>query len=388
MLEETLTFREPMDIAPESAPLAPDAAPLPDPTMLSLQDPASITRMDMRTVFLGGIFIILTLAMMRIASEIVMPVVLAFILKLVFHPVLRFMEKLHLPRRLSAVAVLLLLLCGIVGLGTVLSQPAANWITKFPESVPEIRQQLNFLRKPVEKTQKVLVQADELTKGTGPKVMSVSVEGTRFSDKVFIGTQAFLSSLFTTMILFFFLLASGDIFLRRLVEVLPRFKDKRQAVDISQQIEHDISAYLLTITTMNAGVGIATGLMMWSLGVSDALLCGTIAFLLNYVPILGPIICAVLFALVGMLAGLEDGSALLPALLYFIIHLLEGSLITPLFLAKRFTLNPVLVVFSLVFWYWMWGFAGAILAVPMLAILKIICDRIEKLAAFGHFLEG
>jgi predicted PurR-regulated permease PerM len=105
-------------------------------------------------------------------------------------------------------------------------------------------------------------------------------------------------------------------------------------------------------------------------------------------PILGPIIGVVIFVLVGLLTIDTLWQAFLPAGLYLGIHLIEGQLITPMLLAKRFIINPVLVIISLVFWFWMWGTPGAILSVPMLAITKIICDRIRPLAAFGHFLEG
>jgi predicted PurR-regulated permease PerM len=122
--------------------------------------------------------------------------------------------------------------------------------------------------------------------------------------------------------------------------------------------------------------------------VDDPLLWGALAFLLNYVPIIGPLIGGVIYLLVGLLVINNFWAACMPAAFYMIIHLIESSAITPMLLARRFTLNPVLVILSLVFWYWMWGFAGAILAMPMLAITKIICDRIQRLSAFGHFLEG
>ncbi len=158
-------------------------------------------------------------------------------------------------------------------------------------------------------------------------------------------------------------------------------------MDISQQIERDISGYLFTITMMNAGVGVATGIVVYLTGLGDPLLWGTLVFLLNYIPVIGPLIGVAILVLAGELADI-DGAALLPAALYLVIHFIEGSLITPLLVAKRFTLNPVIVILSLIFWYWMWGIPGAILAMPMLAITKIICDRIGPLVPFGHFLEG
>jgi predicted PurR-regulated permease PerM len=139
---------------------------------------------------------------------------------------------------------------------------------------------------------------------------------------------------------------------------------------------------------MNVAVGIATGSAMWLMGVGDPILWGTVAFLLNYVPIVGPTLGVVIFLLAGLLTIDSFWQALLPAALYLGIHLIEGETLTPMLLAKRFTLNPVLVIMSLVFWFWMWGIPGAILSMPMLAVAKIICDRVRPLAAFGHFLSG
>jgi predicted PurR-regulated permease PerM len=205
---------------------------------------------------------------------------------------------------------------------------------------------------------------------------------------LFTGTSRFASGFFTTLLFLFFLLIAGEVFLQRLVEIMPRFSSKRQVVDISQQIETDISAYLVTITGMNSVVGLGTAAVMWLTGVGDPVLWGTIAFLLNFVPIIGPMIGVVIFLLAGALAGENFWIAVVPAALYLVIHLIEGEALTPMLLAKRFTLNPVLVIVSLVFWFWMWGAPGAILSVPMLAVVKIVCDRVRPLAAFGHFLEG
>ena len=142
------------------------------------------------------------------------------------------------------------------------------------------------------------------------------------------------------MLFLFFLLVSGDIFLLRLVEILPRFRSKRQVVEISQQIEGDVSAYLVTITIMNAAVGMATALAMWLTGVGDPILWGTVAFLLNYVPILGTALGVLIFLLAGMLTHDTLWQGLLPTALYFGFHLIEGETLTPMLLARRFTLNP------------------------------------------------
>ena len=151
---------------------------------------------------------------------------------------------------------------------------------------------------------------------------------------------------------------------------MPSFTNKRQAVDISQQVESDISAYLVTITLMNAAVGVATAMVMWLTGIGDPILWGAVAFLLNFVPILGPIFGVVIFLLAGLLTIDTLWQAFLPAGLYLGIQQIEAEVITPTLLARRFILNPVLVIISVVFWFWMWGAPGAILSMPMLAITK------------------
>ena len=273
-------------------------------------------------------------------------------------------------------------------MGTAISGPARTWAAKLPEGIPRLEERLSFLRAPINTLQLFLQQVENIGE-TGPSPNgAISERGATFLLKLFTGTRNFASGFFMTVLFLLFLLVSGDIFLHRLVEILPRFRSKRQVVEISQQIESDVSAYLVTITIMNAAVGIATALAMWLTGVGDPILWGTVAFLLNYVPILGAALGVLIFLLAGMLTHDTLWQALLPAGLYFGFHLIEGETLTPMLLARRFTLNPVLVVISLVFWFWMWGIPGGILSMPMLAITKIICDRLQPLAAFGHFLEG
>jgi predicted PurR-regulated permease PerM len=343
---------------------------------------------DIKTVFLGGLFLLAMLAACYVASEIVLPIVLAFVLSLVLQPAMRVFERIRLPRGIAAMLLILVLFGTLGGLGTALSGPAANWAQKLPTGIPKLQERLSFLSRPIAALQKFAEQAQGLTQGGELKAVPVAVQGSRLSDQLLSGTRSFASGLLETVLVLFFLLVSGDTFLRRLVEILPRFKSKRQAVDISQQIESDVSVYLFTITIMNVAVGVATGAVMAFCGVGDPILWGTVAFLLNYIPILGPMIGVVVFLLAGLLSIDLLWLAFLPAGLYLLIHLVEGETVTPMLLARRFTINPVLVILSLVFWYWMWGVPGAVLSTPMLAITKIICDRIRPLMAFGHFMEG
>lgn len=346
---------------------------------------------DFGIFFQGGLFVLAIFAALYVAREIILPIVLAFVLMLVLYPAMRLLERLRVPRIIAALLLISLLFSVFIGFGTALVGPAASWATKLPQGVPRLQEHLSFLRGPVAAVQHLIQQAESYVSGDLQATATstpVAPGSSVIWITLFTGTRDIVAGLFETVLVLFFLLIAGDIFLRRIVEILPRFSDKRQAVDISQQIERDISTYLVTITFMNVVVGIATALVMWLCGLGDPLLWGAVAFLLNYVPILGPLLGVVTFLLAGLLTSETLWGALLPASLYLGIHLIEGETITPMLLARRFTLNPVLVILSLVFWYWMWGVPGAILSVPMLAIIKIICDRIQTLAALGHFLEG
>ena len=343
---------------------------------------------DPKVIFLGGLFILAVLAAAYVASEIVLPLAFAIVLKLLLQPALRLLERLRIPRILAAIMLIVGLFAIIFGLGTAISGPARTWAAKLPDGIPRLEDRLSFMRAPIDKLQQFLQQAENIG-GTAPSPHgALSERGAALLMNLFTGTRSFASGFFVTVLFLFFLLVSGDIFLHRLVEILPRFKSKRQVVEISQQIESDVSAYLVTITIMNVTVGIATALAMWLTGVGDPILWGTVAFLLNYVPILGTALGVVIFLFAGLLTHDTLWQGLLPAGLYFGFHLIEGETLTPMLLARRFTLNPVLVIISLVFWFWMWGIPGGIISMPMLAITKIICDRLQPLAAFGHFLEG
>lgn len=349
---------------------------------------------DPKTVFLGGLFLMAALTAAYVTREVILPVVLAFILKLLLQPVMRLLERVKVPRVLASLLMIVLLFAIIGGVGSALSGPASDWAKRLPEGLPRLQERVRVVSGPLESLKGMVAHAkgmfgsgDAGTAGANANAAATSPV-TDIQSTILTGVQTFASEFLTTFLVLFFLLNSGDTFLRRLVEVMPRFKDKRQVIDISQQVESDVSSYLVTITVMNALVGVATGLAMWALGLPNPVLWAAVAFLLNYVPILGPLVGLVTFLGVGMLSLDPLWKAFMPMVLYGVIHVIEGETLTPMLLARRFTLNPVLVIISLLFWDWMWGVPGAILAVPMLAITKIVCDRIRPLAAFGHFLEG
>ncbi len=367
-----------------------DQADLPRATEAKSQATLSRDRMHVKS---WPLTILVTLAVfytLYLASEIVLPFVLALVLNLLLAPAMRFMtHRLKLPKHLAAL-VLILLLFGFIGMiGLAISVPASGWIAKAPDSLPALQHKFAFLHKPVTAIQNGLHRVQAMMsgghgEGGGGGTGGASLAGV--GTTILSGTKFFLGEIFTLVLLLFFLLASGDSLLRRFVEIMPTLADKRRAVQIVSEIEHNVSLYLATITIMNTAVGLLNMAQVWLLGLPNPLLWGVVAFMLNYIPILGPMTGIVIFFFVGLFTFDSVLHALIPAAIYLGIHLLEGETITPMLLARRFTLNPLLVIASLMFWDWLWGIPGAFLSVPMLAVFKIVCDHVDSLTPLGHML--
>jgi predicted PurR-regulated permease PerM len=350
----------------------------------SEERPALPLPQDLKMLLLLGIFILLFLYALYFLGELIVPIIFAFMLSMALRPAMDFLTRLHIPKFAAGLIIVLMGATCLFGTAYLLSGPTSAWLAKAPESLPTLQTRLAGLIEMTDKIQKAGKEVEKIN--TDPKTPEVAVKGPPLTSFLFSGTRAIITGLITTAVLLFFLLICGDLFLRRLIEILPTMSDKKQAVTISNEIQRRVSGYLATITLMNLAVGCLTGIAAYFCGLSDPIMWGTLAFVLNFAPYIGPLVGVGIFVLAGLLTFDSLWHAVLPASLYLAIHVAEGEGITPILLARRFTLNPVLVIISLIFWYWMWGVAGAILAVPVLATLKLVCDRIEPLMAFGHFL--
>ena len=343
---------------------------------------------DPRTIFLGGLFALAVVTAAYVASEIVFPLVFAFILKLLLQPLFRAMERLRIPRAVAALLIILALLGTIVGIVTVISGPASDWAGKLPDGIPRLEQRLSFLRPPINALQNFMQQTGVLSGGESKSDAGVKFSGSRFARQRVRGDAKLRQrSVYDSAFSVFSARLGGYV-------SAPSRRDfaqvQRQAPGGRHFAAHR-KRHVSLSDDDNADER-RRGRRHCGGHVSDwswrSHLVGTLAFLLNYAPILGPSIGLVVFLLAGLLSMDTLWRSLIPSALYLAIHLIEGETLTPLLLARRFTLNPVLIILSLVFWFWMWGIPGAILAVPMLAITKIVCDRVRPLAAFAHFLEG
>jgi predicted PurR-regulated permease PerM len=346
---------------------------------------------DVRSITLTGIFILLVFYTLYFARDFLLPVVLAFLLTFLLAPVVRGLNRIRVPETIGAALVILAVLSGVVYGVYSLSGPAGDWIEQAPQGLRRVERRIRDLQRPVSEVRKAAEQVQEQVEemagqGGQRRPTEVQLEGETLTGVVLTQTQAFLAGSIVTIILLYFLLASGDLFLRKLVRILPRLSDKKAAIEIARDMEDHISTYLVTMTLINIGLGIAVGTAMRLADMPNPVLWGVTAAVTNFVPYLGPMVTLGMIALVSLITFEDLGRALVAPALYVGLNALEGYLVTPMLLGRRLLLNPVVIFMGIIFWGWLWGIPGALLAVPILVTFKIFCDHIGPLAPIGEFL--
>ncbi len=313
--------------------------------------------------------------------------VLACLLALLLAPVVRGLKRLRVPEGVGALLVLVVVVVAFAAAVYELTGPALDWLDRAPGSMRRVEQRLRQLKAPVEKVSEATERVERMARvepGAAPR--QVEVAGESLGARLFQNVWDFSANTVVMFILLYFLLASGDLFLRKLVRVLPTRADRQRAVEIARQVQSEVSAYLSTMTLINLCLGAAVALAFHFLGMPNPVLWGVMVALLNFIPYLGPLVGIATMAVVGFLTYPEVGRALLVPAVYFALNFVESSFATPFVLGRRLTLNPVVVFVGLTFWGWLWGVVGALIAVPLLVVLKIFCDRTERLAPLGEFL--
>ena len=385
-------------MATEPAPHFPDSAPLPlpPPGVVEPADSADAPARpeelfqrppDIRTIALVGLLVIAICYTLYFARPVFFPIVLSILLAFVLNPVVGLLERLYLPRAVATGVVLF----GLAG-GTVygvyrLSGPAAEWIEDAPQNLDRLERKLRNIRQPVEDMGRATEEVEKIARlqnDDAPAEVRVREPG--LGESLVAGTRDLLSDGVVTLVLLFFLLASGDLFLRKLAHVLPSLSGKKTAVRVVRRIRADVSTYLLTLSVINVGLGLAVTGALWLLDMPSPVLWGVMAGVLNFVPYLGPLIGVTIVAAASLLTFDTVGRAALAPLAYFALNALEGSFVTPAIMGRRLSLNPVVVFISLLFWGWLWGVPGALMAVPLVVTAKIICDQYEPLSGLGEFL--
>lgn len=349
----------------------------------ALQGPFGI-----RSIALTGLFILASFYTLYLGRAFFLPIVLGLLLNFLLSPVVRGLKKIHIPEAVSAALVILSLL-GLLTLGIVqLATPAYGWMATAPQSLRRIESKIRDLKRPVQTVSKATEQVEKITKvaGGADNTQKVQVTTESLGSRVLSRATELVSSAVVVFIFLYFLLASGDLFLRKLIKVLPKLEDKKRAVEIARQIETEVSVYLGTITLINAGLGLAVWGGLALAGLPNPLLWGVLTAIANFVPYLGPIAMFSVLSMVGLLTYPDLPHALIPPGIFLGLHLLESYLLTPTILGRRLTLNPVVIFLGLTFWGWLWGITGAILAVPILMIFKIVCEHSEPLAPVSELM--
>jgi predicted PurR-regulated permease PerM len=337
---------------------------------------------EIRSLAITGLFVLAALYTLYFARGFFLPIVLALLLDFLLSPLIRTLKRARIPEPLGAALVVLALLAVTGGAVYGLAGPAKEWGSKLPASIREAEMRLQKLRRPVEQVNKTAEQAEQATKMEDSKAPEVVVKGPSFSRRLF-GT---MTTALEVIILLYFLLAAGDLFLQKLIKVLPLLRDKKKAVAIARETEASISTYLVTVTLLNLGLGLAVAAVMYVLEMPSPLLWGALAAFAEFIPYLGATVMVALLALAGLVTFEQVGPALLVPSGYLAVNLLQSQFIAPFILGRRLTLNPVAIFIGLVFWWWIWGVPGAFMAVPLIATFKIFCDHIEALAPIGEFL--
>ena len=338
-----------------------------------------------------GLFLLALFYTFYFARSLLLPVVLALLLALILYPAVRALKRLRLPEP-AAAALVVVTLTGALGAGLYqLFDPASEWIGKIPGVAAQVERKLASLRHSVEQVSKAAEKVEALTsvEGTAAKrPQQVVTKPPSLISRVWGGTQSIIASAAATLVLLFFLLASGDLFMRKLVRVLPTLTDKKTAVAVARQIQSAIGRYLLTVTCINLVLGLVTAGVLHMIGMPNALLWGAMVALFNYVPYIGPAVSGTVLTIVAFITFDDMSDVALVPLVYFTLEVIEGQFVTPILTGRTLTLNPLMIFLSMLLWGWIWGVVGALMAVPILMTLKIFCDHIASLHAVGEFVSG
>ncbi len=329
-----------------------------------------------------GILILLVLAACFEAQEILVPLVLALLLSLLLSPVVTFLERfLHLPRfvgsLLTIAGVVFALVFGVMSL----KEPAQKWIATAPQTMQTIEQRLRTLREPIRQAQEASKKIEELTQPSAPQTV-VAAQPSLLSSMA-MSTPHVLGEIAVVLLLVYFFLSSGNAFLRRMVEVAPRLREKRMVVSIAREVQEEMSRYLLMVSLINFGLGVATAIAMALLGVPSPLLWGAVACLFNFAPYVGSLCTGLALTLMGFMTFDTLSHALALPGAFFLLAAIEGQLITPMIIGRRLSLDPTAVFVWLLLWGWLWGVVGILLAGPLLACFRILCQHIEALHSVG-----
>jgi predicted PurR-regulated permease PerM len=325
-----------------------------------------------------AIVAILILYTCAIAQAVIMPVLVAILFGLMLAPPVRLLERSRIPRVIGSLAMVTTTIAVIGVAITALASPAREWMQRMPRALERIEVVLRDMRQPFQAATEATKELGKLTQIDGASPVRVIDSAQGPLAQALSAAPAMLAGIIITILLTFLFLLHGDDLLRKFVTLAPHLRAKRDVVEATRHAQSELSMYVITITLINAGLGLATAGALWLLHVHDPLLWGGVAALLNYAPFIGPLVTAAALTVVGFAEFPTPALALAPPAAFLGLHLLEGQLLTPHLVGRRLALDPVVVFLAMLVLGWMWGVTGLLLAVPLLTCAKIIAERIES----------
>jgi predicted PurR-regulated permease PerM len=340
---------------------------------------------------LRGLFIIAIIAAMYVARDFLLPVVLASFIALTFRPTVRYLSRHYIPPWLSATFLAIVLVSGGLSAGYMLSWQVSAWIDQAPQLAEAFTEKFRGLRSWLDALVNLTDKIQDAT--TAPGV--VPAQEVIIREPVLPGWLLVMTwyplqvtiTLVATLAIAVFLMASGDLFYEKLVRVLPTLTDRKRALRIVNELETEVSTYLLTLTAINAILGLAVALTFHALGMPTPYLWGLLTFFFNFIPYVGGLTGVALSGFMAIVTFDSLGYALLIPAAFTALSLIESEIASPLVLSHRLQMNSVAILLSLAFWAWLWGIAGAAIAVPVLVTIKVFCNHIDGLSGLGEFLS-
>lgn len=326
---------------------------------------------------------------LRAGAEFFLPVTAALVIAIALVPMLEWLERRRVPSGLAALmCVLVFIAAANIAVASIVL-PAADWVRLLPQRIGRIRETLSPIIDVYSDLQRFIdkiVREFGTTAAARPRTVAVETPNSLLDIIATSAPFAAVQMFFAVLVIFFFL--SGWTRMRkRTITTRASFDGAMTTARAIQQIVNATSTYLGTITMVNIVMGLVVALVLYLLDMPTPLMWGGIVAVLNYIPYLGPIASIILLLVGGLMAFADPWYAVLPALSFAIIHLLEANLITPSLVGRRLTINPLLILLALSFWAWVWGTTGALLAVPLLIIMKTVLDAAGRPDIAGFLFE-
>jgi predicted PurR-regulated permease PerM len=380
--------------SPVTPPAAEEPIRLSDGTEIN---PNSVTREEVELVprpkASTPVVVLATIAVLGVlylARDVIVPTVFALMLALLLRPLLRRTKHYHVPNGVSALVLVGVVVALFVVAILTLAGQAQHWLAEAPQTIRNVKNMLPTGKGPIGDIKETSEAVEELTKdeeAANQPEFKLSAATSNDLTYAALGVSGhFIGSSMIVFVLAYFLLALSDQLLKQMVGAMPSFFEKRNVVQLVQNVEKGMSRYLATITVVNIGLGIVTAATMWLLGLPNYMLWGVMATVLNYVPHVGAFITLCVLFLVGSLAHESLWWGMVAAGLFALITTAESYFITPLMLSRSLELSPLAVILSILVFGWLWGIGGGLLAAPLLAVIKIVCDQFETLQPYSAIL--